>query len=575
MLIRLLRRCLRPYRRQLAYVALWQLVGTLATLYLPSLYADIIDRGIATGDTGYILLTGLRMLAVAAVQVGCLIAVAYLSARAAMGVGRDLRLAIFAQVAEFSSREIARFGPSSLTVRCTNDVQHLQLLLMLSLTMLVTAPIMCVGGLVMAIREDPGLSWLMILIVPLLAVAIGLMARRLVPQYRSMQIRIDTINAMLREQIAGVRVVRAFVREAHEKARFERANADLTGTAIRAGRLLALVLPTVTLVLNLSSVAVLWFGGRRADAGLVGIGSLAALLSYLMLILMSVLMATFILMMVPRATVGAGRVWDVLDTHSSVVPAAHPVTPPLAYADLTVDAVQFRHPGAAEPVLDDVSFRASAGQTTALVGSIGAGKSTLLSLVARLLDTTAGAVRIGGIDVRELNLEEMWSRVALVPQKPYLFSGTVASNLRYGDPAATDEELWAALDVAQARDFVAQMPAGLDAPITQGGTNVSGGQRQRLSIARALVKRPDVLLLDDPFSALDLGTESRLRAALRAVTARMTVIVVAQRVSTIVDADQIVVLDGGRAVGVGTHDYLLETCPTYAEIVRSQPMAIV
>jgi ATP-binding cassette subfamily B protein len=573
-LIRLLRRFLRPYRRQLGYVVLWQLFGTLAALYLPSLNADIVDRGVATGDTSYILLTGLRMLVVAAVQVGCLIAVAYLSARTAMGVGRDMRRAIFEQVGEFSSREIARFGPSSLTVRCTNDVQHLQLLLMLSLTMLVTAPIMCVGGLVMAVREDPGLSWLMVLSVPVLAVAIGLVARRMVPQYRSMQTRIDTINAVLREQIAGVRVVRAFVREPHETARFGRANNDLTATAIRAGRLLALVLPTVTLVLNLSSVAVLWYGGRRADAGLVEVGSLTALLSYLVLILVSVMMATFILMMVPRATVGAARIWDVLGTHPSVVPAAQPVAPPPAHADLTLDAVQFQYPGATEPVLREVSFRASAGGTTAVVGSIGAGKTTLLSLVPRLLDATAGAVRIGGIDVRELDLEDLWRRVALVPQKPYLFSGTVASNLRYGNPAATDEDLWAALDIAQARDFVARMPEGLEAPIAQGGTNVSGGQRQRLSIARALVKQPDVLLLDDPFSALDLGTETRLRAALRAVTGRMAVIVVAQRVSTIVDADQVVVLDGGRTVGLGTHTDLMRTCPTYAEIVESQRMAV-
>ncbi|MFY1614723.1 ABC transporter ATP-binding protein [Micromonospora sp. WMMD736] len=574
MLIRLLLRFLPAYRRQVTYVVLWQLVGTLAALYLPSLYADIVDRGIATGDTGFILRTGLRMLGVTAVQVGCLIAVAYLSAQTAMGVGRDLRRAIFEQVGEFSSREIARFGPSSLTVRCTNDVQHLQLLLMLSLTMLVTAPIMCGGGLVMAIREDSGLSWLMILSVPVLAVAIGLMARRLVPQYRSMQTRIDIINAMLREQIAGVRVVRAFVREAHETSRFDRANTDLTATAIRAGRLLALVLPTVTLVSNLTGVAVLWYGGRRADAGLVEIGSLTALLSYLMLILISVLMATFILMMVPRATVGAGRVLDVLNTASSVVAAAHPVAPPLAHADLELDAVRFRYPGAAEPVLSEVSFRASAGHTIAVVGSIGAGKTTLLSLASRLLDPTAGAVRIGGVDVRELDVEEVWHRVALVPQRPYLFSGTVASNLRYGDPAATDEELWAALDIAQARDFVARMPGGLDAAVTQGGTNLSGGQRQRLSIARALVKRPDVLLLDDPFSALDLGTESRLRAALRAATRRMAVVVVAQRVSAIVEADLIVVLDGGRTVGLGTHTDLLRTCPTYVEIAESQSMAV-
>ncbi|MGW0244536.1 ABC transporter ATP-binding protein [Micromonospora chalcea] len=574
MLIPLLRGFLRPYRRQLVHVVLWQLVGTLAALYLPSLYADIVDRGIATGDTGFILLTGLRMLGVAAVQVGCLIAVAHLAARVAMGVGRDIRRALFARVGEFSSREIARFGPSSLTVRCTNDVQNLQLLLMLSLTMLVTAPIMGVGGLVMAVREDPGLSWIMALSVPLLAVAIGLMARRLLPQYRAMQTRIDAVNAMLREQIVGVRVVRAFVREPHETARFARANTDLIATALRAGRLLALVLPTVTLVLNLSSVAVLWFGGRRADADLVGIGSLAALLSYLMLILMAVLMATFILMMVPRAMVGAGRVREVLQTESSVVPAARPVTVASTPAELALDGVRFRYPGAAQPVLDGVSFRVPPGGTTAVVGSIGAGKTTLLSLVPRLLDVTGGSVRLGGVDARDLDLDDLWRRVALVPQKPYLFSGTVASNLRYGDPAATDEELWAALDVAQARDFVARMPEGLATPITQGGTNVSGGQRQRLSIARALVRRPEVLLLDDPFSALDPGTESRLRAALRVATARMAVVYVTQRLSAVVDADQTVVLDGGRMVGLGTHTELMRTCRTYAEIVESQPAAV-
>jgi ATP-binding cassette, subfamily B, multidrug efflux pump len=445
-----------------------------------------------------------------------------------------------------------------------------QMLVLMTCTMLIAAPIMCFGGVVMALREDLGLSWLLLVSVPVLVLAIGSVIRRMVPQFRLMQTRIDTVNRVLREQIAGIRVVRAFVREPYEAERFGAANADLTATALRAGRLMALIFPVVMLVLNVSSVAVLWFGASRVEAGQIQIGALTAFLSYLMQILMSVMMATFMLMMVPRAAVCAERIVEVLDTESSVVPPAHPVVEAPLRGELELRGVQFRYPGAAEPVLRDISFQAGAGRTTAIIGSTGAGKTTLLSLVPRLFDATGGTVLVDGVDVRELDPDLLWSRIGLVPQRPYLFSGTVASNLRYGKPDATDEELWAALEVAQARDFVENMTGGLDAPIAQGGTNVSGGQRQRLAIARALVRRPEIYLFDDSFSALDLGTDARLRAALRPITAEAAVVIVAQRVSTIVDADQIIVLEDGAIVGIGRHEELLYSCPTYAEIVSSQ-----
>jgi ATP-binding cassette subfamily B multidrug efflux pump len=570
MLIRLLRERLRPYTRPLLVIVVLQLVGTMASLYLPSLNARIIDQGIARGDTGYIVSTGGWMLLVALVQIVCSIAATYVGAQTAMGFGRDVRGALFHRVGEFSAREVNQFGAPSLITRGTNDVQQVQMLVLLSCTMLVTAPIMCFGGVVMALQEDAQLSWLMLVCVPVLVLSIGAVILRMVPGFRSMQAHIDDVNRILREQITGIRVVRAFVREPEETARFDRANTDLTAVAMRVGRLQARVFPIVMLVLNISSVAVLWFGAERIDTGQMQVGALTAFLTYLTQILMAVMMATFMVMMIPRAAVCAERITEVLDTESSVALPQRPVVPLVATGVLELRGAGFAYPGAAEPVLRDVTFTARPGTTTAIVGSTGAGKTTLLGLVPRLFDATSGAVLLDGTDVRDLDQEHLWSRVGIVPQKPYLFSGTVASNLRYGNPDATDAQLWEALEVAQGAEFVRAMPEGLDAPITQGGTNVSGGQRQRLAIARLLVRAPQVYLFDDSFSALDLATDARLRAALRPVTRTATVLVVAQRVASIRDADQIVVLDDGAVVGIGTHDELLTTCPTYVEIVASQ-----
>jgi ATP-binding cassette subfamily B protein len=568
--MRLLRAYLRPYTGWLIGVVVLQLLSTIASLYLPSLNADIIDEGIARGNTGFILRTGGWMLIVSFAQIACSIAATYYGSRTAMNLGRDLRAAIFRQVSDFSGREVAHFGAPSLITRNTNDVQQVQMLVAVTCTMMVTAPIMCVGGIIMALHEDAGLSWLMGVSVPVLAIGIGLIIQRMVPQFRLMQTRIDTVNRVLREQLAGIRVVRAFVREPVETQRFATANAALTDTALRTGRLMALVFPFVILLLNVSSAAVLWFGATRIEAGQMQIGALTAFLVYLTQILMSVMMATFMLMMIPRAAVCADRISEVLDTKSSVAPPSHPERSLSARAQIEFQDVSFQYPGAAEPVLRDVSFRVTAGRTLAIIGSTGAGKTTLVSLIPRLFDATHGAVLVDGVDVRRLDPDLLWGRIGLVPQRPYLFSGTVASNLRYGNPDATEEQLWEALKVAQARDFVAAMPAGLDGPIAQGGTNVSGGQRQRLSIARALVRKPEVYLFDESFSALDLGTDARLRAALRPVTREAAVVIVAQRVSTIMDADQIAVLDAGSIVGLGRHEELLLNCHTYAEIVESQ-----
>ncbi|MEV4296000.1 ABC transporter ATP-binding protein [Microbispora rosea] len=570
MLSRLLRTHLRPYSPALAAVVLFQLVGTIASLYLPSLNADIIDQGVSTGDTGYILTTGGWMLTVSLVQIACSIAAVYYGARVAAGFGRDVRSAVFHRVSGFSQREVSEFGAPSLITRNTNDVQQIQMLVVMTCTMLVAAPIMGVGGIIMALRQDVGLSWLMLVCVPVLLVSIGLIVFRMVPQFRAMQTRIDVVNQVLREQLSGIRVVRAFVREREETRRFAKANDELTGTALRVGRLTALIFPTVMLILNASSVAVLWFGAARVDSGEMQVGALTAFLMYLMQILMSMMMATFISIMIPRAAVCAERISEVLDTESSVRPPGDPVRQVDRRGELELRDVEFRYPGAEAPVLSGISFRVTAGQTTAVIGSTGSGKTTLVSLVPRLFDATSGAVLIDGADVRELDPQMLWTRIGLVPQKPYLFTGTVASNLRYGNPDATDEELWEALEIAQARDFVEAMPEGLQAPISQGGTNVSGGQRQRLSIARALVAKPEIYLFDDSFSALDLTTDARLRAALRPHTADAAVVIVAQRVSTIADADQIVVLDDGVVAGIGSHDQLLDTCPTYVEIVESQ-----
>jgi ATP-binding cassette, subfamily B, multidrug efflux pump len=570
MLMRLLRTRLQPYTAALGVVVALQLVATMASLYLPSLNADIIDRGVATGDTDFILATGAWMLAVTLVQVACSITAVYFGARTAMAFGRDVRAAVFSRVGEFSARELAHFGAPSLITRSTNDVQQVQMLVVMTCTMLIAAPIMCVGGIVMALREDVGLSWLMVVCVPALVVSIGSIVVRMVPQFRAMQTRIDTVNRVLREQLTGIRVVRAFVREQDETRRFGEANEALTATALRTGRLMVLIFPTVMLILNLSSIAVLWFGAGRVDAGQMQIGSLTAFLMYLMQILMSVMMATFMAIMIPRAAVCADRITEVLGTTSSVAPPLEPALDVPARGELELRDVELRYPGAATPVLRDISLQAGPGRTTAIIGSTGAGKTTLLSLVPRLFDVTSGAVLVDGVDVRDMDPEALWRRIGLVPQKAFLFSGTVASNLRYGDPAASDDDLWEALTVAQAREFVEAMPGGLEAPITQGGSNLSGGQRQRLAIARALVRRPQIYLFDDSFSALDLATDARLRAALGPWTTEATVIVVAQRVSTIVDADQIIVLEDGVVAGRGTHEELLADCRTYQEIVESQ-----
>ncbi|HZG97778.1 MAG TPA: ABC transporter ATP-binding protein [Nocardioidaceae bacterium] len=570
MLARLLADALQPYRRPLAAVVALQLVGTIGALYLPSLNADIIDNGVARGDTAYIIRTGAAMLAVSVVQVLCTVAAVWFGARAAMGVGRDLRARVFAQVGSFSTREVSSFGAPSLITRNTNDVQQVQMLVLMSCTMLVAAPIMMVGGVVMAMREDLGLSWLLGVCVPALFLTVGFIVSRMVPGYRAMQVRIDGVNRVLREQITGLRVVRAFVREPYETARFSTANRELTDVALTVGRWQATMFPAVMLILNVSSVAVIWFGGHRVDDGVMQVGALTAFLAYLVQILMAVMMATFLLVMVPRAAVCADRIVEVLDTESSVVPPTDPVTSVSLSEPIELRSVTFSYPGASEPVLCDVGFSTRPGQTTAIIGSTGAGKTTLVNLIARLIDVTSGAVLVGGVDVRHLEPALLHSRMGLVPQQGYLFSGTVATNLRYGKPDATDEEMWAALGIAQARDFVQQMPGGLDAPIEQGGTNVSGGQRQRLAIARALIRRPAIYLFDDAFSALDLATDARLRRALEPVTRDAAVIVVAQRVSSILDADQIVVLEDGRVVGRGTHLELLADCRTYQEIVASQ-----
>jgi ATP-binding cassette, subfamily B, multidrug efflux pump len=569
-LISLLRRFLQPYTTALILVVILQFFGTLAALYLPTLNADIIDNGVAKADTTYIVRVGAVMLVITLVQALCSIAAVYFGARSAMGFGRDTRAAIFHHVGSFSAREVTKFGAPSLITRTTNDVQQVQMLVLLTCTMMVAAPIMCVGGIVMALRQDVGLAPLIVVSVTVLVVSIALIVTRMVPQFRRMQTRLDAVNRVLREQITGIRVVRAFVREPVERERFAKANADLTETSLKVGRLMALMFPIVMLVLNASSVAVIWFGGHRIANGDMQIGSLTAFLSYLVQILMSIMMATFMLVLIPRAAVSGERISEVLDTESSVVPSPHPVSAVVERGSVEMRGAFFHYPGADDPVLCDISFRAVAGQVTAIIGSTGSGKTTLLSLVPRLFDATAGTVLVDGVDVRDIDPDVLHSRIGLVPQKAYLFTGSVGDNLRYGRADATDAELWEALRIAQADDFVSALPEGLDAPVAQGGTNFSGGQRQRLAIARAVVRRPEIYLFDDSFSALDLATDARLRAALRPTTRQSTVLIVAQRVSSIVDADQIVVLDGGSIVGVGRHDDLLTTCPTYAEIVQSQ-----
>ncbi|MDI3196178.1 ABC transporter ATP-binding protein [Pseudarthrobacter sp. AL07] len=575
MLWKLLVEYLRPHRQLLIAVVIFQLAQSIASLYLPTLNADIIDEGVAKGDTGVILSLGGLMLAITLLQIICAVIAVYFGAKAAMGVGRDLRGAIFTRVGEFSEQEVTKFGAPSLITRSTNDVQQVQQLVLMAATMMVAAPMLAIGGVIMAVRQDVQLSWLIAVAVPVLMIGVGLIISRMVPLFRKMQVRIDTVNRVLREQLTGIRVVRAFVREDIETARFAQANEDVTDTALRAGRLMALAFPVVMLVLNVSSVAVIWFGSFRIQDGSMQVGTLIAFLSYLMQILMSVMMATFMAVMIPRAAVSADRIGEVLGTESSVRPPLRPLSSAVSSdghrrGQLEMRDVGFAYPGADQPVLSGISFTAKAGQTTAIIGSTGAGKTTLVNLMPRLFDATTGSVRIDGVDVRELHPDLLWGHIGLVPQRPYLFSGTVRSNLQYGKPDATEDECWSALEIAQARDFVEEMEGGLDAPISQGGTNVSGGQRQRLAIARALVKRPELYIFDDSFSSLDTGTDARLRQALKRNTAGATLVIIAQRVSSIVDADQILVLDDGRIVARGTHGELLETSETYREIVSSQ-----
>ncbi|GAA2695849.1 ABC transporter ATP-binding protein [Actinoplanes palleronii] len=570
MLIKLLRVHLRPYRKTIGLIVLFQFLQTLATLYLPTLNADIIDNGVIKGDTGYVLKLGGGMLGMTVLQIAAQVVAVYFGARTAMAVGRDLREAIFAKVQTFSAREVGQFGAPSLITRTTNDVQQIQMLVLLTFTLMVSAPIMCLGGIVLALRQDVPLSGLLLVIIPILIGIVALIISRMRPLFRSLQVKLDRVNQVMREQITGIRVIRAFVRDEREQARYEVANDDLTQVSLKAGKIMALMFPTVMLIVNLSSVAVLWFGGHRIDSGPMEVGALTAFLSYLMQILMSIMMATFMFIMIPRAEVCAERIQEVVGTESSVTPPSAPITEVTRHGELELQSVSFRYPGAEAAVLSDVRLIARPREITAIIGSTGSGKTTLLNLVPRLFDVTEGSVLVDGVNVRELDPGLLARLVGIVPQRPYLFTGTVGSNLRYGNPDATDEELWEALEVAQAKGFVEKMDGRLEAPIAQGGTNVSGGQRQRLAIARALVHRPEIYLFDDSFSALDYATDAALRAALIPHIADATVVIVAQRVSTIREADRIVVLDDGKVVGTGTHEELMDGNPTYREIVLSQ-----
>jgi ATP-binding cassette subfamily B protein len=567
---RLLTRFLRPYRWALAFVMVLLLVQAIANLYLPDLNADIINNGVIKGDTGYIISTGGFMLGVTLLLAIASIVSVYWGSKTAMAFGRDVRSAIFGKVQDFSQTEVNLFGTPSLITRNTNDVQQVQQVIAMALNMMISAPIMAVGGIIMALRQDIPLSGLIVVIVPLMGVVIGLLMVRVVPLFMAMQKKIDRINQVVRETLSGIRVIRAFVRTDHEAKRFDDANRDLTRTALSVNRIFAVMIPTLMGIFNLSAVAIMWFGSIRVDSGSMQIGNLTAFLMYIMQILMSVMMATIMFVMVPRAAVSAGRIQEVLEAQPSVEDPAVPATPSTTHGFVEFRDVEFRYPGAEDPVLRGISFAAGPGETTAIVGSTGSGKSTLINLIPRFYDVTSGSVLVDGVDVREMRQEDLWRKVGVVPQKAFLFNGTVASNVRYGDPDASDDEVLHTLEVAQAREFVLEMPEGLAAPITQGGSNVSGGQRQRLAIARALAKRPEVYIFDDSFSALDFKTDSMLRAALRKELGTATVIIVAQRVGTIMQADRIVVMDDGTVVGIGTHAELMETCPTYQEIVFSQ-----
>ena len=570
MLVRLLRAYLRPYKRPITAVVMLQLFSTLATLLLPTLNAEIIDNGVVKGDTRYILGVGGVMLAVSLVQIAGSAGAVFFGARTAMAFGRDLRAELFGRVQDFSQREVGHFGTPSLITRTTNDVQQVQMLALMTFTLMISAPIIGVGAIILALNQNVPLSGLLVILVPLLAVIVVILVSRMRPLFRLMQTRIDRINQVLREQITGVRVIRAFVRDDFERGRFAVANDDLFSVGLGVGRLMAFMFPSVMLVIQLASVATLWFGGHLINDGSMKIGALTAFLSYLVQVLMAVMMATFMFVMVPRAEACAERIEEVLGTAPSVVPAANPVSVSAVRGRLQLQGVEFRYPGAEDPVLRGIDLEANPGEVTAIIGSTGSGKTTLMNLVPRLFDPTAGTVTIDGIDIRDVEEDALAGVIGLVPQRPYLFSGSVASNLRYGNPEATDEELWSALEIAQARSFVEAMSDGINSPIAQGGSNVSGGQRQRLAIARAIVLRPRIYLFDDAFSALDYATDAALRAALREETADATMLIVAQRVSTIRQADRIVVLEAGRVAGVGTHQELMSGNAIYREVVLSQ-----
>jgi len=567
---RILGNHLRPYKRLLWLVVLLQAVQTAASLTLPSLNADIIDKGVIAGDNGFIRSTGFEMTAFSLVQIVFSIAAVWFAAKVAMGFGRDLRASLFHRVTDFSAREVAKFGAPSLITRVTNDVQQVQLLVVMATTMMIAAPLTMVIGLTMALREDVGLSIILVFAMPAAVIILGTVVSKMVPSFQQMQVRIDQVNRVMREQITGMRVVRAFVREPEEEARFGEANQQLTDVSLRTGRLMASMFPTVMLIINIAGIAVLWLGADRISNNDLQVGSLVAYLTYLVQILMAVVMTTFMTSMIPRAAVAADRIIEVLETEPSVRVAANPVTTVTEHGTVEFRDVGFRYPGAERPVLDQITFRAEAGETTAIIGSTGAGKSTLVNLVPRLFEATTGSVLVDGVDVKDLDPALLWGNIGYVPQKAYLFSGTIASNLRFGRPEATDTEIWQALEIAQAGDFVASMPNGIESEINQGGTNVSGGQRQRLSIARALMVKPDVYVFDDSFSALDVATGARLRAALAEHTSDATVLIVGQRISTVASADRVIVLENGMIVGQGSHDELMDGCPTYVEIVRSQ-----
>ena len=571
MLMRLLREHLRPYRGAVALLLVFQLAQTIATLYLPNLNARIIDDGVAQGDTGVIWRTGWIMLAVSLGQVIAAVVATYFGARTAMRFGRDLRQRLFAHVQEFSAQEVTKFGAPTLITRTTNDVQQVQMVVFMTAVFAVMAPIMLIGGAIMAMREDVKLSGVLLVVIPVLGVVVALIVSRMVPYFRQMQSRIDAVNSVMREQIAGMRVIRAFVRERREAERFGVANGNLYTAALATGRLMALMFPALMLIMNATSVAIMWFGGHRIESGGMQVGQLTAFITYAMYILMAVMMSSMMFVMIPRAMVSAGRIGEVLDAPTTVLPPTEPVPLPAdGRGELRLEGVRFSYPGAEDAVLEDIDLVARPGEITAVIGATGSGKTTLVNLVPRLFDVTGGRVLIDGVDVRDLAPEQLWNQIGLVPQKPYLFSGTVRSNLQYGKEDATDDELWHALEVAQAKEFVEALDEGLDAPIAQGGSNVSGGQRQRLAIARALVRRPSVYLFDDSFSALDYATDARLRAALEPETRDATVLIVAQRVATIRYAAHIVVLDDGHVVAEGTHAELMASSTTYQEIVYSQ-----